>query len=477
MIDTINGYWILAGFWIFSLVSISAVSGKKATPASFLVSERGVGLMLGSITAAISWVWAGALFVSSQKAFEQGIPGLFWFTFPNALALILFSFMAARMREVFNQGFTLPEFIGRRFDRKMRVLYIATIFIVQSYAIIFNLTAALLMLNLVTGISKQFLVLILGGMMISLSVLKGIRSSLVEDVIKACFIAVVVFWIVPLVISERGGLPALISGVGGKSGIFIDLFDPAIAWTFGVPISVSLISGIMIDQQQWQRAFSMKEGVGKNAFLLGGLIFAVVPIMLGALGFLAAGKELQSSVQNPQLAGFSMAVGVLSDIGMVSFTLMVLAGLVAAGSSALAAISSIGAVDVLRSLHPNASDRAILIASRSAMLALILVGMSIALIPTIQLLYLILLVGVLRSALLIPTVLSLFWSRLDSKFTFGGILLGIAIGVPLFVYGSIVKNATISSVGALVPISITLGAVLLSSLANKKPFNFKSLSN
>ena len=220
----------------------------------------------------------------------------------------------------------------------------------------------------------------------------------------------------------------------------------------------------------------MKEGISRRAFLLGGLIFAIVPIMLGALGFLAANKNLQTLVQNPQLAGFSMAIGALSDIGVISFTLMVLAGLVAAGSSALAAISSIGAVDVFRSFRPNASDRAILIASRSAMAVLILVGMSIALIPTIQLLYLILLVGVLRSSLLVPTVLSLFWPRPSSRFTFGGILLGIAIGVPLFVYGSIVKNSTVSSVGALVPISITLGAALLSGLTNKRPFDFKSLS-
>jgi len=332
------------------------------------------------------------------------------------------------------------------------------------------------MLNLVTGISKPFLIVILGLMMISLSVVKGIRSSLVEDTIKACLIGFVALGIIPFIIYELGGFSALIAGSGGAKGVFTNLFDPKIAWTFGVPVSVSLISGIIIDQQQWQRAFSMRSGVSRKAFFFGGFVFAIVPIMLGALGFLAANKNLGIPVKESQLAGFSVAVSALSSVGIISFTAMVLAGLVAAGSSALSAISSIGAIDVFKLTPKIARDRELIFVSRISMLILALVGMSIALIPAIQLLYLLLLIGVLRSSLLVPTLLSLWWPRLSSRFTFIGILIGIAVGIPLFVYGSIVKNATISSVGALVPISITLAACALSGFLNKKPFDFRELN-
>ena len=476
ILESVNGYLFLVLFWSFSFASINFLFRRKATSLSFLVSERSVGLLLGTVTTAISWVWAGALFVSSQKAYEQGIPGLFWFTFPNALALIIFSFLAGRMHEIFGRGFTLPEFIGLRFDQRMRTVYIFTIFASQCYAVIFNLTAALLMLNLVTGISKPFLIVILGLMMISLSVVKGIRSSLVEDTIKACLIGFVALGIIPFIIYELGGFSALIAGSGGAKGVFTNLFDPKIAWTFGVPVSVSLISGIIIDQQQWQRAFSMRSGVSRKAFFFGGFVFAIAPIMLGALGFLAANKNLGIPVKESQLAGFSVAVSALSSVGIISFTAMVLAGLVAAGSSALSAISSIGAIDVFKLTPKIARDRELIFVSRISMLILALVGMSIALIPAIQLLYLLLLIGVLRSSLLVPTLLSLWWPRLSSRFTFIGILIGIAVGIPLFVYGSIVKNATISSVGALVPISITLAACALSGFLNKKPFDFRELN-
>ncbi|MDP3762836.1 MAG: hypothetical protein Q8Q97_02080, partial [bacterium] len=260
MLRTLEGYVFLGIFWLVAWIAISCFFRRKVTAVSFLVSERSVGFWLGSVSTAIAWVWAPALFISSQKAYEQGIPGLFWFTFPNAIALVLFSFLAARMQRFFPQGCTLPEFIEKRFDKRMQTLYVLTIFIVQSYAVILNLTAALLMLNLVTGISKQTLIVILGSMMVSLSLLKGIRSSLVEDVIKAGFIAVVALGIVPWTVAKAGGSSALAWGLGGSKGVFMNLFDPVVAWTFGAPISISLLSGVVIDQQQWQRALSIRSG-------------------------------------------------------------------------------------------------------------------------------------------------------------------------------------------------------------------------
>src|SRR3989344_8015286 len=269
ILESVNGYLFLVLFWSFSFASINFLFRRKATSLSFLVSERSVGLLLGTVTTAVSWVWAPAFFVSSQKAYEQGIPGLFWFTFPNAGAVIIFAFLADRMRKIFDKGYTLPEFMGRRFGKRMEILYSFSIFIVQSYSIILNLTAALLMLNLVTGMAKGTLIIILGLMMISLSLIKGIRSSLIQDAIKATLIAVVGVIIVPWTIAAGGGFSMIQNGLGGIKGTFTNLFDPMVAWTFGVPFSISLLSAVVIDQQQWQRAFSIKKSVVKSSFLLG----------------------------------------------------------------------------------------------------------------------------------------------------------------------------------------------------------------
>lgn len=471
-----ESYLFLGAFWIICILLIRLFFRNKITISVFLVSERSVGWIVGAVTVAIAWVWAPALLVSSQKAFEQGIPGLFWFTLPNAGALILFAFLAARMRKIFDKGFTLPEYMGKRFDRRMEILYSVSIFIAQCYALIINLTGALLVLNLVTNIPKETLIIILGLMMLSLSLLKGIRSSIVEDSIKIIMIGVVAVLICPWVINSSGGLASITGGLGGSKGVFTNLFDPVVAWTFGVPITISLLSGIVIDQQQWQRAFSIKSDMVKKSFLWGGLIFALVPITLGLLGFIAANPAMEIRVSQNQLAGFSVVAQSLPTIGVIAFMAMILIGLIAAGSSALAAISSIGAINIYKMFHSDAGDKMLVKVSRISMILLLIIAMSIALIPNIQLLYLVLIIGVFRAALFFPTIFSLFWSKLSGNIVFWGIILGMITGIPLFVYGSITKNPTISSVGSLVPIIITLIASGLSFFSKTPKFNFNLLS-
>lgn len=451
-----QGYVFLVIWWLVVVAAIWRFFRKRVTTAGFLVSDRRVGVILGAITCATSWVWAPAFFVSSQKAYEQGIPGLFWFTFPNAMALVVFSFLAVKMRQDFDQGYTLPEFMEKRFSTRMERLYTAAISVAQCYAVIVNLTGALLLLNLVTGIPRESLIWWLGAMMVSLSLLRGIRSSLVADSIKFVLVTAVFVFIVPGILNATGGISSVLGGLGGSTGTFTNLFDPMTAWTFGVPISISLLSGIVMDQQQWQRAFSMQKAVVRKAFLGGGLIFTIVPIALGVLGFVAANPSSQVQVTQTQLAGFAVVTQFLPGIAVMAFTTMVLAGLVAAGSSALNAISSIGAIDIFRRIRPQASDSSMVLASRVSMLTLIAMSMLIASIPNIQILYLVLVVGAFRAALFVPTIMGLFSRRLKESYAFWGIILGIAVGVPLFVYGSVVQNATISSFGSLIPVVLTL---------------------
>ncbi|MFA4942620.1 MAG: hypothetical protein WC564_03230 [Patescibacteria group bacterium] len=464
MLTQTEGIFLILLLWIIAFVGILFWTKKqKNSASSFLTSNRNVGLLLGTLSVAVAWIWAPALFVASQKAYEQGIAGLFWFTLPNALALVLFSFLAVKMKAIFSEGYTLPEYINKKFGQRLQIVFLASIFIIQIYAVIVQLTGALLVLNLTTGISKQILILLLGAVILSISLLKGMKSSLLTDVIKALMISSIVFVIIPIIFSKIGGWLAISPGLGGISGKFTNIFDPKIMWTFGLPITISLFSGIVVDQQQWQRAFSIKSQSVKKSFLIGSLIFVLIPLALGSLGLIAANKSLGIIVSQSQLAGFSVIQNFLPRTGLIVFIMMVLAALVASGSAALSAAGSLGSIDLYKifkkdkfeKLDGEKRDKKIIKIARWTMVVIIVIAMSIALVPNIQILYLQLLIGAFRSALIIPTILALFWSRLQEKPTFWGILIGMAIGVPLFIYGSIYKIPSISSFGALLPIIIT----------------------
>lgn len=469
--EHINGFLLIALVWSSASVSIWLWNRKRIqTGLFFLLSNRTVGLGMGALSVAAAWVWAPALFVASQKAYELGLPGLFWFTFPNVLALILFSFLAARMKKIFDCGYTLPEYMYARFDRRLQITYTGAIFIVQIYSVILQITAALLLLNLVTGIDKWLLIVILASCMLSLSLMAGFRSSLVVDSMKAFTIASIGVLLVPWSIKESGGLATLAQGIGDVA----HLFDPTVAWTFGIPISISLLSGVVIDQQQWQRAFAMRKSITQKSFLLGAFFFAFVPISLGLLGFAAAGSHLTIPADQAQLIGVHFIQRLLPEGGVVLFTVMVLTGLLAAGMSALSAASSVGAIDLLRFVKPDADDATKVRVARITMIVISCIAMGIALIPHIQLVYLLLLIGVFRAALMVPTVLSLYWKKLSPQYTFLGIILGIAIGMPIFLYGSIYKIPSLASLGSVMPILVSSVVSIVGSLFKPSDFDYET---
>ena len=69
---------------------------------------------LGATSIAASWIWAPALFISTQVSYQIGLPGIFWFTVPNVIALLLYIAFAPRIREKLPYGYTLPQWILHR---------------------------------------------------------------------------------------------------------------------------------------------------------------------------------------------------------------------------------------------------------------------------------------------------------------------------------------------------------------------------
>jgi len=123
MISQLAAYTILFTFGA-TMFTTSTVSRRSKGLDLFLVAERSVGTWTGAMSVASTWIWAPALFLAAQKAYQQGLPGLMWFTVPNVGCLVLFAFLAPRIRKVFPKGYTLPQYIASRFDAKTHIIYL-----------------------------------------------------------------------------------------------------------------------------------------------------------------------------------------------------------------------------------------------------------------------------------------------------------------------------------------------------------------
>src|SRR3989338_4763659 len=342
-----TGYLSLLVYGIFMvLITYFFARWKKyKSIQGFLVAERNVSWWLGATSIAASWIWAPALFISVQSAYQQGLPGIFWFTFPNIVALALFMFLAPKIREKLPNGYTLPQWIRYKLkSERVHKMYLFPYFFYQLMAVTVQLFAGGSLLYLITGIPLITGMIIMALIVLIYSFISGLESSIVTDFVQFILIVLGVVIVVPWAISAAGGWSAVSIGFGGVSGQFRNIFDPGIAFSFGIVTAIGLISGAISDQQYWQRAFAIKKKNLVKSFLFGAIMFGIVPIALSLLGFLAANQSLGVSLPegvDVSLIGVS-TVSTLLPIGALAvFVVMLLSALFSTLDSGLNAASSL----------------------------------------------------------------------------------------------------------------------------------------
>jgi len=441
------GYGILLIFGIF-MIAVTYVFARwkrYRTIQGFLVAERDVSWWLGAVSIAASWIWAPALFVSVQSAYQQGLAGIFWFTAPNIIALLLYIFFAPRIRELFPNGYTLPQWIQYRLQSEgVHRMYLFPYFFYQLMAVAVQLFAGGHLVSLLTSVPFVHAMLIMAATVLIYSSISGLESSIVTDFVQFILIVLGVVIVVPWTISAAGGWSVMQQGFGGATGQFKNIFDPSVAFSFGIVTSIGLISGAISDQQYWQRTFAIKKKNLVPSFLFGALMFGIIPLALSALGFLAANETLDISLPEGtdiSMIGLATVSKLLPASALTIFAVMLLSALYSTLDSGLNAASSLWVTDVVRKTEDDTKG---ITHSRAAMLGITVLGFLVAIaaetIPGFGLKHLWWIFNTVAACVVVPTVLSLYWNRLDARGVFWGILIAFVIGVPLFVTSNILDR-------------------------------------
>lgn len=487
-----QGYLLLTAYGIFMVVItyFFARWRRYRSIQGFLVAERNVKWWLGGASIAASWIWAPALFVSVQAAYQQGLPGIFWFTFPNIIALLLYVFFAPKIRAMMPYGYTLPQWIRYRLQsERVHKIYLFPYFFYQLMAVTVQLFAGGSLVSFLTGIPLINAMAIMAITVLIYAFISGLESSFVTDFIQ--FILIVVgLVVVPWAIVSAGGWSMVSQGLGGVTGQFRNIFDPGVAFSFGIVTAIGLISGAISDQQYWQRAFAIKKENLVKSFVFGAIMFGIVPLALSTLGFLAANSSL--GIVLPAGVDVSMigvaTVSKLLPVGaMALFVVMLLSALYSTLDSGVVAASSLYVTDVVKYTDKEKEilqkidegkqlsveeenigkmlDNRGVNHSRKAMLGITVLGFLVALathyIPGFGLKHLWWIFNTVAACVVVPTILSLFWKRLDPRGVFWGVLVAFVIGIPLFVYGNIIDNPFWIVGASLFIIAISTGFCLL----------------
>lgn len=440
----------------------------------FLLANRNLRMLPAAMTIASSWIWAPALFLSAQKAYEEGVAGLFWFVTPNFLALVVFAPLGLRIRRKLPFGYTLPQLMRHRHGRGVHILYLVQFLGLQfcSYAV--QILAGAATIHILTGLGFHLIALILAGITLTYTWVGGFRSTVITDYIQLAMVLGVASVVIPWVVIEAGGASAIYEGLGGVKGGSASPFDPWVAFTFGIPVTIGLLSGPIGDQMHWERAYAIRsDRMVIPTFLLAALIFITVPLSMSILGFVAANPSVSEgwTISNNQMIAPITVTKLLPGFMAVIYTLMVLAALCSTLDSVLCASGSLIAVDIDKDApekEKDEHDHRKLRIVRVGMLVTAAIGLSIAFIPGLQIVHLFLFYGTWRASTMIPTVFTLYWDRLNSRAVFAAILGSLLFGAPVYAAGTILNNPVLSVAGSLTVVLWGFSTCIIGTLVTKQ---------
>ena len=452
-----EGLLIMAVYAAVMIIATLMFTKKEKNVERFCVGNRRENWIMSALSIAATWIWAPALFVSTEKAYSNGIVGLFWFLVPNVLCLIIFIPFARRIRQEMPGGMTLSGYMKEKYhsDGVKRVyLFQLTGLAVLSTGV--QLLAGSQILSMATGVPFSIVTVLLAAIALSYSLFSGIKASIVTDAIQMVFMlaACILFLIMGI---KAGGVSTVTNGLAGISGKYSSLWSAEgieVFLAFGLPTTVGLLSGPFGDQSFWQRAFAVeKKSIGK-AFFVGALLFGAVPFSMGILGFIGAG--IGYGAKDLGVINFELIRELFPAWTVILFLLMILSGLLSTVDSNLCAVSSL-----VTDLHGGMELRK----TKGAMVALLVAGILIANIPGMTVTHLFLFYGTLRASTLLPTVLTLKGVRLTAKGVQWGVIAAMAVGLPVFGYGTLLDSGPYKTLGSLLTVLLSgLAAVVISAL-------------
>jgi SSS family solute:Na+ symporter len=403
---------LAAGFW---------ARHKATNQEQFLVAGRSVGPTLYAGTLA-AIVLGGASTVGGVKlGYEFGISGM-WFVFMFGLGILVLSvFLVGRILEL--RLYTVPELLERRYTPSARV---AGGVVMVAYDLMVSVTATVAVgsvMEVIVGIPRTPAILLSSAVMVAYSVLGGMWSLTLTDIIQFVIKTVGIFFIM---------LPAAILHAGGLAGMHarlpVEFFSwTNIGWSKVISFFMLYFFGIIIGQDVWQRVFTARSvSVARNGGLGVGVYCLCYALAGAVIGM--AGRVFLPPLANADSA-FAEIVNAVLPAGLRGLVLAAaLAAIMSTASACLLASSTVLLEDVYLPLRHNKGKGSV--AQSRALTLLLGVAMTLMacvmhdVIAAITVAY-----DLLVGGLLVPIVGAMLWKRGTAPAALASIALGSVLVV------------------------------------------------
>ncbi|NGY63890.1 sodium:solute symporter [Lentzea sp. NEAU-D13] len=335
-------YAVIAAY-VLGMLGMGWWGMRRATSKSeYLVAGRrlGFGMYSGTMSAV---VLGGASTIGGVGlGYKFGISGA-WMVFAIGLGILLLSALFAR-RIVKLKVYTVSQMLDLRYGGNSSAI---SGLVMAAYTLMLTVTSTIAystIFNVLFGLPKSVGVIIGGSIVVLYSVLGGMWSITLTDIVQFVVKTVGILFLL---------LPISLATAGGFDGIRERLDDPAMFDVGNIGASTIVtylliyVFGLLIGQDIWQRVFTAKSpkvatwgGITSGLYCL---VYAVAGALIGL-----AGKALYPDIVNSDEAFATIVEGLLPT-GVRGLVLAAaLAAMMSTSSGALIACATVASNDIWR---------------------------------------------------------------------------------------------------------------------------------
>ena len=418
--------WVLLAVFSVVWVSLGVYWGKRAKNLDgYMLAGRNVGLALGTATAVATWITSNTTMLAPQFALQLGMWGMLAYC-TASFGLFLFAPMAQRIRALMPNGYTSAEFVRLRYGNvAWGIFLIISLFYGITWMISMGMAGGIL-LEALAGIPYVYGMTTILLVCVLYTLFGGLFAVIGTDFIQSWIILIGVC-VVAIAVLSTVSIDEIYANLERNRPALLDVLFPAAL----MAVFNNMLFGlgeIFHSNVWWSRAFAMREGVGRKAYTLAGIIWLPIPIVAGFLGL--AAPALGINVARPDMVGPVVAGTVLGTVGSILVFIVVFSSLASSIDSLLAAISDLVLNDFVKQMFAkDATDEQLRRYGTAVIVSIGLITWLICLPRVGTLASVLFFAGPLVGSAIWPIIAGLYWKHTNRHGAVAAMLLGSGGGL------------------------------------------------
>ena len=411
---------------------------------NYLTANRNINSFSLSTSLIASALGAWILFGPSAAATWGGLGSIIGYSLGTAFPMIALIYLGKKIRNDFPRGFTLIEFLRKKFSKSLfKLILLMSIF----YMFIFlcaEVTAIALLIDYISGTPLWITSLIVLAATLTYTLYGGLRASIFTDTIQLIIILILLIFSL-IYLNFFIGDQFTFDFVKQKNPYLLSA-DYLPNYTSALTFFIAVAATNLFHQGNWQRVYAAKNNkVLKKSLVISFIVIIPIVFFMGFTGLVAI--SLDPNVI-PDLSFFSLFLTNQNELLSLFIIILGLSLTISTLDTLVNAISSLVIIDGKATFNfINKLNN--LKFSKYFMIILSLISFVIAS-KGFSILYLFLLADLFCCAFVLTVFYSFYNKLLNEKTAYISIILGLFCGILLFPSPDFSKSLL---VGIIIPIN------------------------